>query len=536
MDSFDYVIAGAGTAAGIIAYRLGEAGKSVCVLESGPADRNLFLHVPAGTMMTQRDPALTWQLDSEPGAGLDGRRIHYMQGRTLGGSSAINGMVYNRGQAADFDHWAQRGNPGWGYEDVLPYFRRSERFVGEADDRYHGRDGRITVSRRTYRNPIGEAFLAAAEAYGYPRNDDYNGALQEGVGRYQAIIDGRWRVSTATGFLNPARRKFKVDVRTGALVTRVLLEGRRATGLEYVRDGKPQTVTARESVIISAGPVQSPKLLQLSGIGPEALLREHGIAVHHALPGVGENLHDHYNTRVTARARPGTGGLNMQARGLPLLGQIALWALGRPSILSLPVAMLHVFAKSDPALDEPDFYFTCSPGSLQRPGVLNDFPAISCGSAMMRPQSRGYVRIRSADPHDAPAIDPNYLTAEIDRIVSIRALKAARAVMQTHPMADLIETEVAPGLDVQKDEDWLPYLKANGVSSLHLCGACKMGPASDTLAVTDPRLKVHGLEGLRVADSSVIPAIPSANTMAATMMIAEKAADLFLEDARLGRR
>lgn len=531
-DRFDHVIVGGGTAAGILAWRLAEAGRTVCVLEAGPPDNNPFHRVPAGFIKTLFDPRVTWQFASEPNPNTDNRRIQYTQGKTLGGSSTVNGMVYNRGQAADFNRWAQLGNRGWSYADILPYFRRTERRIGDGDDSYRGRSGRLSVSTAPFPNAIVDAFIESAVERGHPFNPDYNGATQDGVGLYQSAIENGRRASTASAYLHPARKQ-GVEVRTHCLVTRLLLNENRAEGVAYQRGGAEQTVFADRGVIIASGTVGSPKLLQLSGIADPQLLSRHGIAVAHPLPGVGENFHDHYSPRLVARGRQGADTLNSRVRGLALGREIVRWMAGRPSVLSLSPALVHVFGRSNPAFDITDYSLVFTPGSYKEGfiGRLDDYPGLTCGAWQMRPESRGHVRITSSNPADAPVLDPNYLGEEIDRIVLIKALREVRAILRSPPLARFVEEEIFPGLNVESDDEWLSFARAYGNSSYHLVGTCKMGPASDHMAVVDDRLRVHGLRHLWVADASIMPAIVSANTSASTMMIAEKAADLILEDA-----
>lgn len=535
-ESFDFVIVGGGTAAGILAWRLGEAGHSVCVLEAGPPDNRLVMRIPAGFIKTLFDPSVTWQLAGEPGAGTAGRAIPYTQGKTLGGSSTVNGMIYNRGQAADFDAWAQLGNRGWSYADILPCFRRTERHVGHADEAYRGTAGPLVTRRVAWPNPVVDAFVAAARERGHPFNPDYNGATQAGVGFYQSAIDRGRRVSTATAFLHPARRRLGVEVRTLAAVRAIRLEGRIATGVVYRQGGETRSVTARREVILSAGTVHSPKLLQLSGIGPGALLAAHGIAVAHDLPGVGENFHDHYSPRLVMRARDGVDTINGRVAGPALVRELARWLLGRPSVLALSPALVHVFGMSDPALDLPDYSLVFTPASYKQGfiGRLDGFPGMTCGAWQMRPESRGHVRIRSADPDEAPAIDANYLGAERDRIVLVRALREARAILTSPALAPLVAHELFPGSRVESDDEWLDFARRNGNSSYHLVGTCKMGPDNDPMAVVDPCLRVRGIGRLRVVDASIMPVIPSANTYAATMMVAERGAELILADRASG--
>ncbi|MDO7843181.1 GMC family oxidoreductase [Sphingomonas immobilis] len=533
-DSFDYVLVGGGTAAGILAYRLGEAGHSVCVLEAGPPDRNIYIHIPAGFSKTLFHPTLTWQFKTDPDPATGNRSAPYTQGKTLGGSSSLNGMIYNRGQAADYDGWAQMGNRGWSYDDILPYFRRTERRVAPdvaPDSRYRGDAGRLTVTTAQWPNKLEPAFIASAHNAGHPINADYNGAKQEGVGRYQSAISKGRRLSTATAFLHPAAKKFGVDIRTDALATRIVLDGKRATGVAYRRGGVEKTVTARREVIVCAGAINSPKLLQLSGIGPAELLQSAGVPVQHDLPGVGENFRDHYSPRIVARAKPGIDSINLHVTGLPLLRQIALWAMGRPSVLATSPARIHLFGKSDPGMERPDYAMMFAPASFKMGlvGVLDDFPGMTCGVWQQRPQSAGYVRIASPDVDAPPHVNPRWLTEIEDQRVVLAALRAARKIYATEPLASLIDQELFPGADYESDEQLMTFAREKGATSYHLVGTCKMGPATDARAVVDPELRVHGMTGLRVVDSSIMPMIPSANTAAATMMIAEKASDMILK-------
>jgi len=533
-DNFDFVIVGSGTAAGILAWRLGEAGYTVCVLEAGPSDRNLFIHVPAGFSKTLFNPKVTWQLKSDPNPAIANRSILYAQGKTLGGSSAINGMVYNRGQAADFDGWAQAGNPGWGYSDILPYFRKTEQRVGQhIDPQYRGTQGRLRVITAQWPNKLEDAFIEAAMNCGHPLNPDYNGAEQEGVGQYQSAIWHGWRVSTASAFLRPAAKKFNVEIRTGALAYRLLMDNNKVIGVAYLSKGATQSVFAKREVIVSAGAVNSPKLLQLSGIGQADLLKRNGIEVRHHLPGVGENLRDHYSPRIVAKARKGIDSINLHVKGLPLLRQICRWAAGRSSILACSPARLHVFGKSHQARDNPDFSIMFTPASFKAGlvGVLDNFPGMTCGVWQMRPQSSGYVHIASPDPAVPPRLNARYLSDPLDRSIVVSALREARKILAMDPIAKLLEMELLPGNDCVSDDDLLDFARNFGSTSYHLVGTCKMGPVEDKNAVVDARLRVHGIKALRVVDASIMPMIPSANTAASTMMIAEKASAMIIEDS-----
>jgi len=532
MESFDYVIVGGGTAAGVLAWRLGEAGHSVCVLEAGPSDDSVWTRIPAGFTRLLRDPRYSWQLECEPSEGTAGRRTTLVQGRTLGGSSAVNGAVYSRGQALDFDTWQSLGNTGWGYRDVLPYFRKSEGFVGTADDAFHGRDGPMRVQETPWRDALCETFLQAANAAGIPRTADYNGASQAGVGYTQSVIHKGRRWSTAHAFLHPARQRFGTRVITGARVGRILTENRRATGVMFHRGEAPQAeqVLARREVLVCAGAIHSPQLLQLSGIGPAALLRDHGIDVVQSLDGVGENLRDHYCPRFVARTSPDADSINRRVRGARLAGEVAAWALRRPSILSISPILIYGFWKTRAELPTPDFAlsFISASYSLGRLGEVDEAPGLTCGAWQLRPQSQGQVRIRSSDVREQPMIQPNYLSHPTDQRVVVDALRWVRRIFETEPMRSTVQAELLPGPGVQTDDEFLDFVRRFAVTGYHVIGTCKMGPASDPLAVVDAQLRVHGMQGLRVIDASVMPTITSANTCAATVMLAEKAADMLL--------
>ena len=527
-DIFDYVIVGAGSAGSVLAGRLGEDEKTtVCVLEAGPPDRSMFIHIPGGFMKTILDPKVNWLYQSESSEGTAGRRIAAPRGKTLGGSSSINGNVYNRGQRMDYDAWGQLGNRGWGYADVLPYFKRSERRIGEGDDTYRGRDGNLVITDIDWHHPLCERFIAGAVGLGIPRNPDYNGAVQDGVSYAQRTIHKRRRVSSAKAFLHPAMARPNLEVRTEVLASRILFEGKRAVGIQYLKGGQEFEVAARREVILSGGTVNSPQLLQISGVGPGGLLREIGVPVHHELPGVGENLRDHYAARMTARVK-NIGTINEKSRGFRLGGEIAKYFLGMPSILGLSPTLVYLFWKSDPARDTGDIQLTFTPASYKE-GVqsrLDDFPGMTVASWQQRPDSLGYIRARSADPREQPAIQPNYLAEETDRRVMLAAIKLGRALFGTPDLAPYLDRVVAPTDDVQSDDELLAFARERGTTCFHLMGSCRMGPGSDPLAVVDDQLRVRGLEGLRLVDASIMPTMPSSNTNAPAIMIGEKAADL----------
>jgi choline dehydrogenase len=529
--TFDYVIVGAGAAGSIVAARLAEdPSVSVCVLEAGPSDRRPYVHIPAGFTKTLTQEAITWQFRTEPTANTGGRAVATTQGRVVGGSGSINGMIYVRGQPADYDNWAQLGNRGWGYEDVLPYFARSERRVGPGDARIHGRSGAVPVSDMDWHHPISEAFIAAAVKAGLPRNPDYNAGDQEGVGYFQRTIDRGLRISSAEAFLRPAIKRGNVKLVTNARATAILFESKRATGVRFVRrrGGDETVVHARREVILCAGTVNSARLLQISGIGPGAVLGGMGVAMRHGLAGVGENLIDHYSARMVMKAKPGSVTLNELARAPRLWWQVARWMANKPSILALVPSQVYMFARSDPALDLPDLQCVFTPGSYKegKHYVLDDYPGVTGGAWQHRPQSRGHVRAVSTDPWVDPLIQPNYLDHVVDQRVMVAGMKFVRRMLHRPELAAFLTAETIPGPGVDSDEALLDFCRHNGSTGYHLVGTARMGSADDRLAVVDAQLRVHGMEGLRIADASVMPMIPSANSYAATMMIAEKAADM----------
>ncbi|WP_353212569.1 GMC family oxidoreductase N-terminal domain-containing protein [Rhodovarius sp.] len=535
-DTFDFIIVGSGAAGSVLADRLSEDGKhSVCVLEAGPMDTNPWIHMPAGFIKTLANPDVSWQFSTEPTEMTGGRRINTIQGRVLGGGTSINGLIYNRGQPDDLNNWAQRGNRGWGYDDCLPHYKRTERRVGVADDT-RGTEGGMPVTDMDWFHPVSEAFIEGCVAQGIPRNPDYNNGNQAGVGYYQRIIQNNRRVSAARGRLHPAMARKNLEVRTNARATTLLFEGKRCVGLRYAAsaDGPRTEIRARREVIISAGTANTARLLQISGIGPAALLQKLGVAPVHILPGVGENFRDHYASRFIMRAKPGTVTLNELARGWRLGTQLVKWATGRPNILATAPSHVYVFWKSFEGLDQPDLQCVFTPGSY-KPGktyILDDYPGVSAGSWQHRPESTGFVRARSTNPWENPEIQPNYLSHEMDRRVHIAGLRMMRRLLNSPQLSQYLEGETLPGGDVQTDDEFLDFARNNGVTTYHLIGTAKMGPADDPMAVVDDRLRMHGMDGLRVVDASIMPAMTSANTMATTMMIAERAADFIRTELR----
>ena len=529
-ETFDYVIVGGGSAGSVLADRLSADGSAtICVLEAGPPDLNPYIHIPAGFVKTMYNPKLTWPLTSEPTPDTAGRRISVAQGKVFGGSSSINGMVYNRGQPADFDYWAGLGNKGWGYEDILPYFKRSDRWTGAPDDKHRGHDGATPVTEPDWRDPVTDAFIEGAVAAGIPRNKDYNGATSEGVGYFQRIINRGLRVSAARAHLRPSARRSNVYVKSSAQATSVVIENGRATGVRYVhrRGQRSLVVRARREVILSAGAAHSPKLLQLSGIGPADILKSIGVPIQVELPGVGLNLRDHYVVRMVSHLENVTT-INQAAKGISLWREIARWALNKPSVLSLGTSLVYVFWRSDESLNAPDLNFMCTPASYQagKVYVLDDFPAITCGVSQQRPESSGYVRAKSSDAFEDVELQPNYLKSEKDQRVTVSGMRIARRLLTSDPLKAIGSSEVRAQAECRTDDELLDLARRTGTTGYHLVGSCRMGPESDAEAVVDDQLRVRGVSGLRIVDASIMPMMPSANTYASTLMIAEKAADL----------
>jgi len=531
MDTFDYVIVGAGTAGCVLANRLSEdSGTSVCVLEAGPRDWHPYIHVPAGFIKLFHQPSVNWSYTMEPSAWTGGRRIFAPRGKTLGGSSSINGHIYNRGQRLDYDGWAQRGNRGWGYADVLPYFKRLERRIGQGDDTFRGREGGLTVTDIDQHHPLSEAFIAGALSLGIPRNPDYNGESQLGINYAQRAIHNGRRVSAARAFLHPAMGRPNLTVITHAHATGLAFEDKRVVGVHYRkggRDGRPAEVHARREVVLAGGTFNSPQLLQMSGVGSPEFLKSLGIPLRHALPGVGENLRDHYAPRFAVRVK-NIETINERSRGLKLAAEIAKWCFGGKSILGLSPTQVYCFWKSEPHLETSDIQLTFTPASYLEgmQGQLETEPGMTVAPWQQRPESKGYVRIRSADPFEQPEIQPKYLTEEIDRRVLVAAMRFARRLLAAQPLQPYYDHEDFPGPHVQTDDELLGAAKERGTTTFHPMGTCRMGPENDPTSVVDDQLRVRGLDGLRVVDASIMPMMLSANINAATMMIADKASDL----------
>ncbi|HJQ60077.1 MAG TPA: GMC family oxidoreductase N-terminal domain-containing protein [Vineibacter sp.] len=531
MQDFDYIIVGAGAAGCVLANRLSASGKhTVAILEAGGPDRHIWIKVPAGFNKTVYNPKLNWGYETAPGPHIDNRTIVFPRGKVLGGSGSINGHLYVRGQAADYDTWAQLGCRGWSWDDVLPYFKRAERRAG-GDDAVRGRDGPLHVQDQRDPHLLSDAFVAANEALGLRRTPDYNGGDQEGTFLYQQMMkDGR-RWSPVDAYLRPALSRPNLQLVAWALAEAIVFEGTRAVGVRYRgRDGQSVTLRAARDVILSGGAINSPQLLQISGIGDPDELKAIGVDVVHALPGVGRNLRDHYATRVSALVK-GAGSLNERSRGLLLVGEVIRYAFTRKGLLAASPSHAGGYFRTRPGLATPDMQLYFAPASYA-PGrygttALDHVPGMTLGCSQLRPESTGHVKALSADPAAKPEIQPNYLAHQMDRDALLAAMKYLRRLLATRPLADYVIRENLPGPEVQSDDEWLAHARATGSTTYHPVGSCKLG--TDPMAVVDPAsMRVIGLHGLRIADASVMPRMVSGNTYAATNMIAEKAADLIL--------
>ncbi len=534
--TFDFIITGAGSAGCVLANRLTESGRyRVLLLEAGGRDLNPWIHIPLGYARTFCDPRVNWMFDSEPEPNLNNRVMYQPRGKVLGGTSSINGMIYMRGNHADYDEWRQRGCEGWDWESVLPYFKKAEDNERGASE-YHGAGGPLRVSDQPYEWEIARLLRQACEQAGIPRNPDFNGAVQEGCGYYQTTTNNRRRWSTAAGYLRPAKKRQNLVIRTRAHATRVLTEGRRAVGVEFRSPRGTETARAKGEVIVSGGAYGSPQLLLLSGIGPAQHLQDMGVPVVHDLPGVGSNLHDHFNTycawRISRRI-----SMNELHHSIPRQAVAAVkYAFGRSGPMSGNGLYVGAFVKSDRRLERPDLQlniFAWSTIERTRDGIISHpFPAFSISPVHLRPEGRGTVRLKSPDPLAPPEIRFNFLRSDYDMQAMITGIRIAREIARQKALEGLVVEEALPGPDCQTDEQLADEVRRRGVSNLHPVGSCGMGHSP--LSVVDPRLRVHGMPGLRVVDASVMPSIIAGNTNAPTIMIAEKASVMIEEDARAG--
>jgi choline dehydrogenase len=529
-QTFDYIVVGAGSAGSVLANRLSADPKyKVLVLEAG-RESHPWSRIPVGFAKLIDNPAANWLYSSEPDEGTGQRRIPIPRGKLLGGSSSINGMVFVRGQSQDYDQWAQLGNRGWSYREVLPIFREMESYRGNGEEEYRGRSGPLKVTESNESGPIYDALIKAAAQVGIEYTRDYNGAKQDGIGMTQTTIRNGRRMSTAYCYLDPARGRPNLTIQANALTECLLLEGKRCVGVRYTVNGQQREARAGREVIVSAGSINSPQLLELSGIGQPDVLRDAGIEVRHELRGVGENLRDHYSPRMKWTV-PASLGMtyNDKARGLGLVWQALRYGLTQKGLLGLPASPIRAYVRTRPGLDAPDAAISWIP-FLSTPNFkIAKQSGLTAITNILRSESTGSIHVTSSAPDKAPAVRFNFMSAQLDRDVTLEAMRITRRIMTAPPMRDIATDEIAPGVNIQSDDELLDWVKKNAETTYHPVGTCKMG--RDPMAVVDDQLRVHGMEGLRVADASIMPTLTSGNTNAPSIMIGEKASRMVLAAA-----
>jgi choline dehydrogenase len=528
----DYLVIGAGSAGCVLADRLSADGAKVVLLEAGPRDWHPMIHIPAGVLKLLHNPRVNWNYATDPEPGVANRQIHWPRGRVLGGSSSINGMLWIRGQPADYDGWAQMGCQGWSFDELLPYFKSIERYAPGVPEQ-RGKSGPVLVEDYRTTLDLTHRFVDAARQVGIPFSNDLNGRQQEGVGYSQMSRNGRFRGSSARTFLAQASGRPNLRIETGAFATRLLCEGKRCVGATFRQGGHDRQVRVMREVILSGGTVNSPHLLQVSGIGPAAHLQSIGVAVVHDLPGVGANLSDHYAIRISHRVK-GAVSINELSRGARLSLEVVRWLMSGRGALTFGVSSAQAFVRSREGLASPDIQLLFSPASYDqnRFGALEREPGMTIAVSIARPESRGSIMATSPDPHVHPALKPNYLSVGNDLSVALAGIGLARRIFAAPALKQHSAREITPGSAVSDKDQLAEYIRSQGTTIYHIVGTCKMG--TDPMAVVDPRLAVHGLSGLRVIDASIMPTVTTANTNATAIMIAEKGAAMIRQDAVQG--